>query len=227
MVIKRSLKDPLYYGLLLYVIAAFVLGFTYSNGLILFLGWNLILAGIAYFLSHLFRATRESKKPLYLSIIILFFFILFFPNTIYVMTDFIHLQSYNFFFNYPSVYTFQLMDWMVVLMITSGALLAAKFGVSAIENIRPYLYIKVKQYFIASLSFLFLISSVGIYIGRFIRLNSWEFHKILDVIPLLFENFSFFIGFVMIYFIIHWTSYLVMANHHKEGYNRINENVED
>ena len=219
--LKRYVKDPLYWALLIYVILAITLGFIYSNGLILFLGWNLILAGFTYFLADVYRSARVGKKPLILTIIIFMLFIIFFPNTIYVMTDFIHLESYHFFEYYPSTYVYELMDWMVLMMITIGALLAAKFGISALERIRTYLFDTIKKYYYIFLGLLFMASSVGIYIGRFIRLNSWEFHRIFEIIPLIFNEFSFFIGFVFIYVMIHLTAYFVMSSFSKSSYNEI------
>lgn len=224
--LKRYIKDPLYWALLIYVILTTCLGFIYQNGLILFLGWNLILAGFSYFLVDLFRVTRIKKKPIFLSILIFILFILFFPNTIYVMTDFIHLQSYQFFQNYPSTYVYELADWMVLMVITLGALLGAKFGISALERIRTYLFDTMKKHYYIFLCLLFILSSIGIYIGRFIRLNSWEFHRILEIIPLIFERFSFFIGFVFIYFMIHLVSYFVMSSITKSSYNEIESNME-
>jgi uncharacterized membrane protein len=219
MELKMLFKDKLFWMLGVYVFAAFGFGFRYMNGLILFLGWNIILAGCAALLSYLYVHVRITKKPLIVTLMVLGFFILFFPNTIYVMTDFIHLENYNFFIDYPSVYAFKIMDWVVVLMITWGALLSAKLGITSLERMKPYLYEPVKKYTYPLMAILFIASSVGIYIGRFIRLNSWDFLKIFQVIPTLFENFSFFISFVAIYLVIHVVSYFVFSNASHNGYN--------
>lgn len=227
MVIKSLLKDPLGYALLIYVLLAFIFGIIYLNGLILFLGWNLILAGVAYLIAHLFTHFRESKKHFTVTLVLFFLFVLFFPNTIYVMTDFIHLQAYQFFEIYGETHVFQLMDWVVLMMITIGALLGAKLGVSSIQKMKHHLYLPLKKYFYLSLLSLFTVSSIGIYIGRFIRLNSWEFHRVFQVFPLIFERFGFFIGFIGIYLLIHMVSYFVMANHHQIEYNHIENKLED
>lgn len=147
MEIKRLLKDPLYWFLLLYVISSMLFGLMYSNGLVLFLGWNLILAGVAYFLAHLFTVLRKRKKHPAIPILVLIIFILFFPNTIYVLTDFIHLQNYQFFDTYPSVYTYMTEDWVVFMMIAVGALLAAKLGIASLIKMKPYLYDLIKKYY--------------------------------------------------------------------------------
>ena len=224
--LKRIIKDPHYLALSIYVILAIVCGIIYRNFLILFLGWNLILAGFVYFLSDVFIGLRKMNRSLWILIPVFILYILFFPNTIYVMTDFVHLQTYEFFIEYSSVYAYTLSDWVVLMMITLGALLGAKFGVSSLKNMRSSLFGWMKKYYYIFLLGLFIISSIGIYIGRFIRLNSWDFHKIFEVIPDIFNSFDFFIGFVLIYVMIHITSYFVMSSFNKYGYNEINNTTE-
>ncbi len=219
--LKRIIKDPHYLALVLYVILAMIFGIIYRNFLILFLGWNLILAGVVYFLSDVFIGLRKKMNKLWILIPLFILYILFFPNTIYVMTDFVHLQTYEFFTEYSSIYAYQISDWVVLMMITLGALLGAKLGVSSLKNLRGYLFSWMKKKYYIFLLGLFLISSVGIYIGRFIRLNSWDFHKIFQIIPDIFERFDFFIGFVFIYVLIHITAYFVMSSFNKYGYNEI------
>jgi uncharacterized membrane protein len=202
-------------------------GFIYGNGLVLFLGWNLILAGVAYFFSHLFTVLRKKKKHHALPMIVLLVFILFFPNTIYVLTDFIHLQNYHFFDTYPSVYTYITEDWVVFMMIAVGALLAAKLGIASLVKMKPYLYDVVKKYEYLFLGLLFIASSFGIYIGRFIRLNSWDILKLHTYIPLIFDRFDFFMSFMGIYIVLHIVVYFVMTNHEKSSYNRIESTLEE
>lgn len=219
MEIKKIFKDPLYWILLIYVIFSMIFGFRYLNGLVLFLGWNLILAGIAYFIAHVFTVLRKKEKYPYVSFSLFLIFILFFPNTIYVLTDFIHLQNYDFFSDYPSVYSYIIEDWIVFMMIAVGALLAAKLGVASLIKMRPYVYQFIKKNYIWFLGILFVASSFGIYIGRFIRLNSWDILELFTHIPLIFERFQFFVSFMGIYIVIHITVYFVMTNHEKSSYN--------
>jgi uncharacterized membrane protein len=219
--LKKMVKDPHYLALSLYVILSIIFGFIYSNFLVIFLGWNLILAGFVYFLSDYFIMLRKKNKKTWILSLVYIVYFLFFPNTIYVMTDFVHLQNYTFFNEYASIYAYQLSDWVVLMMITLGALLGAKLGISSLKNMRFYLFGWMKRYYYLYLLGLFFISSVGIYIGRFIRLNSWEFHKILEVIPEVFHRFDFFIGFLFIYVMIHFTSYFVMSSFNKYSYNEI------
>ena len=219
MVVNKLLKDKYLWMIAIYVMASFFFGFMYGNGLILFLGWNLILAGVSAILSYVFVDLRQKKKHLILTLLVLGVFILFFPNTIYVMTDFIHLENYDFFREYADVYQYQIMDWVVLMMITWGALLSAKLGISSVDRIKPHLYQPIKPYTTILIFILFLLSSVGIYLGRFIRLNSWDIFNLFKVIPTIFEQFSFFMGFILIYTAIHLISYFILSESKHNSYN--------
>jgi hypothetical protein len=59
--LKRWVKDPIYWLIFIYVIFSIIFGFIYRNGLILFLGWNIILAGVAYTIANLFIYTRKKR----------------------------------------------------------------------------------------------------------------------------------------------------------------------
>ena len=207
MVVNKLLKDKYLWMIAIYMMASFFFGFMYGNGLILFLGWNLILAGIAAVLSYLFVDLRQKKKHLILTLIVLGIFILFFPNTIYVMTDFIHLENYDFFREYADIYHYEIMDWVVLMMITWGALLAAKLGISSIDRIKSHLYKPIQRY------------AYPLIFGRFIRLNSWNILSVFNVFPTIFEQFSFFLGFIGIYTLIHLVSYFILSESKYNGYN--------
>ncbi|MDY0075397.1 MAG: DUF1361 domain-containing protein [Acholeplasmataceae bacterium] len=224
--LKQVIKDPIYLALVIFVIIAMFFGGFYGNFLILFLGWNLLLAGFTYFLVDIFIYLRKKRSHIALVLLIWFMFILFFPNTIYVMTDFIHLENYQFFIDYAEIYRYVLMDWVVLMIITIGALLAAKIGIESLEKMKPYHFEWIKKHYVIYLGLLFLASSIGIYIGRFIRLNSWEFHQIVSVIPQIIQKFSFFIGFIGIYMMIHLTAYFVMSSH-AIGYTEIRKQTEE
>ena len=135
------------------------------------------------------------------------------------MTDFIHLENYDFFREYADIYHYEIMDWVVLMMITWGALLAAKLGISSIDRIKSHLYKPIQRYAYPLIFGLFIVSSIGIYIGRFIRLNSWNILSVFNVFPTIFEQFSFFLGFIGIYTLIHLVSYFILSESKYNGYN--------
>jgi len=125
------------------------------------------------------------------------------------MTDFIHFQEYTYFLDYPNIYAYLIEDWIVFVHVIIGALISSKIGIRSLDilsnelkNIRPH----VKNLLIHAL---FLLSSIAIFIGRFIRFNSWQFYKINLMIKDILSHFQFFIFFVLLMFIMHWVIYFV------------------
>lgn len=195
----------LYLASIAYVLVAIILGIILSNGLVIFLGWNMVLATVPLILSQIYN--NQKSNPLKMGLA--FLFVLFFPNTIYILTDFIHFQNYTFFIDYPSVYAFQIIDWIVFTHILIGGLLASKIGVISIKlMLHNYENLNHRKQFIL-ISTLFILSSIAIFIGRFLRFNSWDIFKIEAILNDIFNHFTFFIQFIGLYFIIHWVVYLL------------------
>jgi len=206
---------------IIYIFISFVLGFILTNGLVMFLGINIFLATIAYLLSKLFLNLLNKKvKDIYL-LICFILYILFFPNTFYVITDFIHFQNYNFFFNYSSVYSYYFYDWIVFSHIVIGAILATNLGLRSILIMEKPIKALLKKYYIIYLSLIFILSSTGIYIGRFIRLNSWNFYRIDLMFSNILSHLSFFIGFILLFTFIQLVIYFVFTYNNKSIYNKI------
>lgn len=212
----KNKKIHIFYFLTtIYILVSIVLGFILNNGLVIFLGWNIFLATLVFWLSEVYVYFEKVKsKKIYL-IFILIIYILFFPNTLYVLTDFIHLERYDFFAEYPNTYEFIIEDWLVFMQISIGALYAAKLGISSIKKLEPYIFTSLKKYKILILSSLFLLSSLGIFIGRFLRFNSWEIFDIVNIINGVFSHHSFAVVFILIFFMLHWVSYFIFSEEDK------------
>ncbi len=126
----------------------------------LFLVWNLFLAIIPLLLSEFL--IKISKKNIQL--IILTTWLLFFPNALYIITDLLHLKERN---NIPL--------WYDVILIFSAAINGLLIAFTSFRQVEIFLQSKFtwqKRQFIL-LACLFL-SSFGIYLGRFLRWNSWD-----------------------------------------------------
>lgn len=203
-------KNPFlvyYVSSIIYIICSIVLGFILGNGLIIFLGWNMILATTVIFLTQIILCLIKRKKHKVYLVIAIILWVIFYPNTFYILTDFIHFQNYSFFLNYPNTYTYSISDWLVFGHIVVGALYAMKLGLVAIDH----LIIHIKKLKIMIISALFFASSFAIYLGRFIRLNSWEILKIRTLLNAVFHDFDFMISFVLMFFIIHVVAYLLFS----------------
>jgi uncharacterized membrane protein len=128
----------------------------------LFLVWNLFLAWIPLGLALL--AWRTRHRP-FLAAALGFLWLLFLPNAPYLVTDLIHLRPNS---TVPM--------WYDMGMLFSFAFAGLALGLRSLQLMQGI----VKERFGALASWIFalticMISSFGIYIGRFLRWNSWEF----------------------------------------------------
>lgn len=128
----------------------------------LFLVWNLFLAIIPFAIStYLTRGIKRNKLYLIFTTAI---WLLFLPNAPYILTDLWHLRLIS---NH--------IIWLDILIVSSfaasGLLL---FYFSIIDMKKLWLaYINKKWQNLLVICTMF-ISSFGIYLGRFLRYNSWE-----------------------------------------------------
>jgi uncharacterized membrane protein len=124
-----------------------------------FLPYNLALATIPWLVSIACGQARPERRWLLLPL-----WLLFFPNAPYLVTDFVHLRSR------PPVPV-----WYDVGMLTAFAwagLLLAVTSLSAMHS-------RVERAVGRPLGWLFVavvsgLSGFGIYLGRFLRKNSWD-----------------------------------------------------
>jgi uncharacterized membrane protein len=212
----RNMRVHIFYFLtIIYILFSMILGFILNNGLVIFLGWNIFLATFVFLLSEvIIYLIKNKKKKIYL-ISVFILYVLFFPNTLYVLTDFIHFENYQFFNEYPSTYVMIIDDWLVFMHVTIGALYAAKLGIASILRLEPYIFQTINKHKCLILSVLFLLSSLGIFIGRFLRFNSWQIFDVLSILNGIFNHIGFALSFILIFFILHWVSYFVFSQQDK------------
>ncbi len=128
--------------------------------------WNLFLAWIPFILAYLAHAISWRRIWLYLVIpIIAFLWLIFFPNAPYMLTDLQDLARVS--NSAPLWY-----DVIIVVWCSWTAMLLGIVSLYLMQDI----VLRTFNRFIGW-SFVFVISalsSFGIYIGRFVRLNSWD-----------------------------------------------------
>ena len=131
---------------------------------LLFLIWNLILAFIPYFISNYIKADLSLKKSNFKNLICITIWLLFVPNTFYLITDFVHLHHES---HLQYIFDF----WLLVSFSAAGFYLGI-LSIQTIYNQIQFFYSnKISNLFIISISFL---CSFGIYVGRILRFNSWD-----------------------------------------------------
>ncbi|EFK38084.1 Predicted membrane protein [Chryseobacterium gleum] len=128
----------------------------------LFLNWNLFLAWIPLLLSSLVLAFNIRSRISLAFIIIIW--ILFFPNSPYILTDLFHLRARN-----------EIPIWYDLVVILSYAWTGLICGFISLKDIEQRLSDYARRNFITGLIIFFLfMSSFGVYLGRFLRWNSWD-----------------------------------------------------
>jgi uncharacterized membrane protein len=130
----------------------------------LFLNWNLFLAFVPWALtsvSFLKPAIQKSKIAVGF---LLVFWILFFPNAPYLITDLFHLRIIR-----------TMPVWYDTLMILSYAWTGLLYGFLSLWDMERILARKLPRPVITIFSTVLLfVGSFGIYMGRFLRWNSWD-----------------------------------------------------
>ncbi len=131
---------------------------------LLFLLWNLFLAIIPYAISLQIKNNILIKRNKFLKLIYYFLWLGFFPNTFYLITDFVHLyhsSSRQFIFDAILLSTFTIAGFYI--------------GIASMNHIHTIL--KSKYSYRISVFIMIIICyscAFGIYLGRILRFNSWD-----------------------------------------------------
>lgn len=130
-----------------------------------FLIWNLILALIPFDLSLLSRYFKHSRWRYLIAIL----WLLFFPNALYMMTDFSHLSSISVGLNTA----YQFVEYAI---LAGGVFIGVGLGLTSLFILYPLLIPNHQRLInqIMTFSILSVCSSIAIYLGRFLRINSWD-----------------------------------------------------
>lgn len=130
----------------------------------LFLPWNLFLAFVPYWITAgLGRTPVMANFPfVFYSRILLW--LLFVPNSFYIITDLFHLTHIT---SAP--------QWFDLIMIFSFAWNGMLFGLISLRRVESWLTgWKGKQISLLAVILVLWLSALGIYIGRYLRFNSWD-----------------------------------------------------
>ena len=177
------------------------------------LAWNLLLAWLPLVFALLARdefcaGTMRSWRFLGFAAA----WLLFFPNAPYIFTDLIHLTTY--------FYQHFWVDLVLILLCAMTGLVLGFVSLFLMQGV-------VRRMFGSMASWLFIaavagLSSFGIYLGRFLRFNSWDIvwkpielsrgigrwaahplaHSTSFAFPMLFALFLF-IAYLMLYALTH------------------------
>jgi uncharacterized membrane protein len=156
--------------------AVSVLRFMYTDSkLFLFLNWNLFLAFIPWALTSLSVIKPNLRKNGLVITVLIPTWLLFFPNAPYIVTDLFHLRLNS-----------TMPIWFDLVLILCFAWTGLLFGFLSLWDIEDLISSFVEQKWIITISCgLLFIGSFGIYIGRYLRWNSWDI--IIEPFDLLYD----------------------------------------
>jgi uncharacterized membrane protein len=150
-------------SLVCFSLTAFRYSYSDTNAFI-FLNWNLFLAFIPWLLMTwliIYPKIQQYKIAVGLIICV---WLLFFPNAPYILTDLFHLKL-----------KLSMPVWFDMVLIFSFAWTGILFGFLSLWDIERVLSKFMNRKYIPVISiFLLFLSSFGVYLGRYLRWNSWD-----------------------------------------------------
>jgi len=139
---------------ILAVVRIFITGTTDLAGLV----WNLILAFLPYIFALAYTSCKGKIKWF-----AFFLWLAFLPNSFYILTDFVHLPEH------PELVYF---DTVYIMAMTLAGMISGYASMELIHREWNIHYHKRLAWFFMIV--VTTLSMFGIYIGRFLRFNSWD-----------------------------------------------------
>lgn len=169
--------------------------------------WNLFLAWVPYLISMYLPVSFVVMKRKWIAWLLLVVWFFFWPNSPYMLTDLLHLKEKQ---NIPL--------WFDLGLILSFAWTGLILGFISLLEIQSLIR-KQTNRFVAWVfaSFMIFSGGLGIYIGRYVRLNSWD--VVANPVRVIFDIFSHFsdhmlriemIGMTLLYSVFLLLGYLTV-----------------
>ena len=132
----------------------------------LFMPWNLLLAYVPYYIStKIVRWNERMSKGVKTAVLI--GWLLFIPNSFYILTDLYHLADNHRNSRVPEWY-----DLVLILCFAWNGLLLGVISTRQVEKLLiPDATWKGRWVFLYPIMWL---NALGVYIGRYLRYNSWD-----------------------------------------------------
>ncbi len=128
-----------------------------------FLLWNLFLAFLPFVISGLIRYNKKISSSNVISYILFGLWLVFLPNSPYIITDFIHLET--------GISTMWVDLFLLFVFALNGVLLGALSMIDMHYSITQRFNTNIAR---ITLLVVCVLSGYGIFIGRFLRFNSWD-----------------------------------------------------
>lgn len=159
--------------------------------------WNLFLAWLPYCVSKIISGFQIFRRSGWIFWSMFVLWILFIPNSFYILTDLFHLEDETNDFLVPL--------WYDLILIVSIAWNGLVMGILSIRQMEKLFFARLNLK--TDLIFLFpvmLLNGLGVYIGRYLRYNSWDifinpFELIRDITLMLLHPMRYHDAWGMIF----------------------------
>jgi uncharacterized membrane protein len=161
----KSIPKSIFPLLIVAVILNILRLVVWGKSSFVFILWNIFLSFIPFIISYLllFFSKKENPNKIIFTIGI-FLWILFIPNAPYIITDFIHLSLVR---GVPVLFD--------ICLLFSSASVGLILGFNSLFHIEQILKIKYTSKITSLImGVVILVISFGVYLGRFLRFNSWD-----------------------------------------------------
>lgn len=184
---SNRLNETLFMGGLSLLCFSFsIFRFIYTDTKVfLFLNWNLFLAFVPWAVTSVTILKPKLQTYRITIFILLSIWLLFFPNAPYILTDLFHLRLKS-----------AMPKWFDLILILSFAWTGLVFGFLSLWDIEKILSKSINRIWMSLISVcLLFIGSFGIYLGRYLRWNSWDiinepFNLLYDITDRLINPFD-------------------------------------
>jgi uncharacterized membrane protein len=163
---QNRLNETLFMGILSIICFGFsIFRIVYTDTpVFMSLNWNLFLAFVPWFLTTIVIVRPKLQTNKLITLLLLIMWLLFFPNAPYILTDLFHLKE-----------DLTMPLWFDLLLILSFAWSGLLFGFLSLWDIERILKRSFNKTWVTIISTCFLfLGSFGIYLGRYLRWNSWD-----------------------------------------------------
>jgi len=145
-----------------YCIAILLYRVWYTSSILYgFLVWNLILAYVPFFITNSIKTVQLKTLPFFVAFVI---WLLFLPNAPYIITDIFHLKRQT---SMPVWF-----DLLLVISFAFNGIVLFFLSVYDMYTILQKNFSVAKAWIITTC--IFFLTGFGIYLGRFLRFNSWD-----------------------------------------------------
>ncbi len=162
--IKLSSIQKLMAAFIFFIAGMLVMRIAYADNLhYVFLLWNLFLAWIPFQPALLLTVTRQQHR--WHCWVLLPVWLLFFPNSLYIVTDLMHLENIN----------DRVPVWYDAVLLFTAAIAGLIMAYASLLQVERFFKKNISAKHTEKLVVAVLFTgSFGVYIGRFLRWNSWD-----------------------------------------------------